>query len=330
MNRLAILYFTEKGKALAQQLSSELPSLCEKPPKGELYPRVSELFQKVDGLIFIGACGIAVRAIAPLIVSKTSDPAVIVMDEQGQHVIPLLSGHIGGANRLSKKLAALTGGTAVITTATDLNGRFSVDDWAVQHGLYMDSMETAKEFSARILQEDLPLHADFPCAVDLPNGLYAGGTGECGLAVTCRTNVNPFARTLRIVPRIVHIGVGCRRGTSQDAVRTALRQAIEQTAIDPNAVCAIATIDVKKDEEGLLRCASAMGLPLRFYTAQELQAVEGVFSASDYVKKTVGVDNVCQRAACKSAGEGASVILPKTIVNGVTVAIALEKWSVVF
>lgn len=330
MSRLSILYFTEGGKALAQRLSGTLNASLEKPASGELYPRVADLFQNSDALLFIGACGIAVRAIAPLVVSKTSDPAVVVMDEQGKYIIPLLSGHIGGANQLAHRLAAMTGGTAVITTATDVNGRFSVDAWAARHGLYMDSMKNAKAFSARILQKDLPLYSDFACSGALPSGLFWGKEGEVGVAVTCRTSVQPFSVSLRVVPRILHVGIGCKKGTPEASIHAAIQQALAQESLDPHAVCSLASIDVKKNEDGLLRCALALGLPLRFYTAQELEAVEGRFSASPYVKSIVGVDNVCERAACKSAGSGAMLLLSKTILNGVTVAVAQEKWSVSF
>ena len=129
------------------------------PPLAEF---AGPVFQASDVLIFVGACGIAVRAIAPHIHDKQTDPAVVSLDELGRFVIPLLSGHIGGANALAVRLAAALGATAVVTTATDVNGRFSVDTWAASQGLFIDDMRAAKAVSAAILEGPVPLVSDFP------------------------------------------------------------------------------------------------------------------------------------------------------------------------
>ena len=330
MSCAAIVYFTDKGAQLGGMLAEKLDCTAQKPPKGELASLTEKLFHEADALIFIGACGIAVRAIAPLIVSKTSDPAVIVLDEQGKHVISLLSGHIGGANDLARRIAGYTGGEAVITTATDVNGRFSVDAWAVKHSCVIDSMEHAKEYAASILKRDVPLFSDFEICGELPGGVFVGSEGTCGAVISVQIDAIPFDTTLRLIPRILHVGVGCKRGTPKEKIEAAIDHALNEHRLDRRAVKAVASIDVKQDEEGLLSWCHEKQLPVSFFTADELNAVKGAFSHSDYVFKTVGTGNVCDRAAVRSAGEDAQLLVSKMILDGVTVGVAQEKWSVSF
>ena len=329
MRRAAILCFSDRGVETAARAAAALAGEweCETHrPHGNLKELTARLFPSVDALLFVGACGIAVRAVAPHVVSKVSDPAVLVADEKGEFVISLLSGHIGGANDLARQVAAALGGTAVITTATDVNHRFSADAWAAKRGLAIDDMEAAKRFSAAILRRDLPLWTDLPVEGALPPGVFRGEEGETGLAVSCR-RIRPFADTLLLA---LHLGIGCRRGVSVEQIEAAVRAALEAAGFHPQSVAAAATIDVKRDEPGLLAWAEEKGLVLSFHTAAELASVPGEFTASQFVQKTVGVDNVCERAAMLSAGAGASLVIGKTALNGVTVAAAQEDWRVSF
>ncbi|MBQ8955269.1 MAG: cobalamin biosynthesis protein CbiG, partial [Clostridia bacterium] len=214
MSRAAILSFSEKGGETAARIAAVLSADYETArhvPKGNLKALTAALFPAVEALVFVGACGIAVRAIAPHLVSKTSDPAVLVADEKGEFVISLLSGHIGGANELARRVAEAIGATPVITTATDVNRRFAADAWAARQGLAIGNMEAAKRFSAEILKRDLPLLCDFPIEGSLPPGVVAGETGDCGLAIACR-DARPFAATLLLIPRLVllHVDRGHR------------------------------------------------------------------------------------------------------------------------
>ena len=284
------------------------------------------LFSRNDALIFICAAGIAVREITPYIKSKTEDPAVLVLDDRGQFVIPILSGHIGGANALAKQVAALIGATPVITTATDVNGKFACDAWAAAHDCAISSMPLAKEVSAAILTRKIPVASEFPLPEALPDGLFHGETGELGVYIGVRVKT-PFANTLRLIPRIVTLGVGCRRGTPEETIFAAITETMEQHDIDVRAACRIASIDVKRSEPGLLACAKKLGVPAVFFPAEELNAVPGDFEESAFVRQTVGVGNVCERAVVCAGGR---LIVCKTAVNGVTVAAAIEDWSVVF
>lgn len=329
MKKATILSFTEDGQLLASKIATELTDYTSErfTPRGNLAAIMQSRFSVSDALIFIGACGIAVRAIAPHLVSKTTDPAVVVLDDHGQFVISLLSGHIGGANELARQIASLTGGVPVITTATDTHHRFAADVFAQNNDLFIEDMACAKRFAAEILLRDLPINSDFPIENPLPSGLYMGSTGSCGLMISCR-KAYPFDTTLLLVPKRLHVGIGCKHGISSARIEALYSRAL--APFHPMAIRSIASIDVKREEPGLLQFARQCQVPLSFFSAEELQQVPGTFSHSDFVQKTVGVDNVCERAAMCAAGPGAMLILPKTSLDGVTIAVAQEKWSVSF
>ena len=280
------------------------------------------LFSWGDALVFVGAAGIAVRSIAPWVRDKRTDPAVLCVDELGQFVIPLLSGHIGGANALALRLARGLEAEPVVTTATDVNGKFSVDAWAARQGLFLDDMKAAKAVSAAILEGPVPLCCDFPVEGELPPGTERGDSGEVGICISWRRRA-PFRETLLLVPPVLHLGLGCRRGTREEAIRAAVEQVLEEHDIHPRAVNCVASIDLKRDEGGLLDYCAAQGWPAAFYSAQELAALAGDFAHSQRVLRITGVDNVCERAARMGARR---LVVGKTIRNGVTVAVAEEDW----
>lgn len=285
-----------------------------------------DCFASSELLVFVGSCGIAVRKIAPYVRDKRTDPAVVCVDELGTFVIPLLSGHIGGANALARKIAEALQAIPVITTATDINRKFSVDTWATENGYGIRSMKLAKAVSAAILEREIPLKSDFPVSGTLPSGVISGDCGELGIYITVTTQ-EPFANTLHLVPKVLHLGIGCRRGTEKEGIRAAVEQVFQENGLDFNAVRCAASIDLKKDEEGLLSYCEEQNIPIHFYTSEELEAVPGEFTPSPFVRKVTGVDNVCERAALAAAE---TIIVRKTACHGVTVAVAMEKWEVQF
>ena len=291
-----------------------------------LYPPARPLRPVHRAAVFVGAAGIAVRSIAPWVRDKRTDPAVLCVDELGRFVVPLLSGHIGGANALALRLAEELGAVPVVTTATDVNGRFSVDAWAARQGLFLDSMKAAKAVSAAILEGPVPLCCDFPVEGELPPGVVRGDSGAVGVCVSWRRKA-PFRETLLLVPPVLRLGLGCRRGIAAEAVRAAVEQVLDQHGIHPRAVKGAASIDLKRDEAGLLDCCAAQGWPLDFYSAGELAALEGDFTPSERVLRVTGVDNVCERAAAMGGGR---LIVGKTVRGGVTVAVAEEGWTARF
>ena len=283
-------------------------------------------FYWADALVFVGSCGIAVREIAPYVKDKRTDPAVVCIDELGHFVIPLLSGHIGGANALARKIAQALGAIPVITTATDINKKFSVDTWAAEHGYVISNMKAAKAVSAAILENTVPLCSEFPIVTALPAGAAAGERGKVGICITCRTK-EPYEETLRLIPKILHLGIGCRKGTESAAIREAVETVLKANNIDHRAIKCVASIDLKAQEAGLLQFCEERKLPITFYSAEELKAVPGDFTPSEFVRSITGVDNVCERSALVGAEE---LIVRKTALNGVTVAVAAEHLEVRF
>lgn len=339
--KLAVFAFSRRGLETAARVRAALagpeddcPIYAPERLAGEgtvpieppLAAFVGPAFRQRDALIFVGACGIAVRGIAPHVRDKTTDPAVLSVDELARFVIPLLSGHIGGANALAARLAEALGAIAATTTATDINNRFSVDAWAAAQGLHIDDIKAAKAVSAAILEGPVPLCSDLPVVGKLPPGVTAGESGPVGVCVSCRQR-RPFDTTLLLVPKAVRLGVGCRRGTAAADIRALVDEALEAHQIHPAAVKAVGSIDLKQDEPGLLAYCREQGWPIEFYTASQLEAVEGEFTPSDFVRRTTGVDNVCERAAALGGGE---LVIRKTAGRGVTVAAAIERYEVRF
>ena len=281
---------------------------------------VGRLFERSDAFIFVCACGIAVRAVAPFLGTKADDPAVIVMDDSGRFVIPVLSGHIGGANRLAEVLAEGLGSTAVITTATDSGGRFSPDSFAVANDLIITDLKAAKEIAAEVLDDEKIGFSSVYQHSGLPSELTEFGVCRTGICVCTDTSEKPFPVTLNLVPRNIVIGIGCKKGTSADAISAVVNDVIEKNNIDIQRISEVATIDIKKEEEGLCEFCTRFGFKMTAYTADELMKVSGDFESSDFVLETTGADNVCERSAVLCSG--GRLIVKKTVADGVTVAVA--------
>ncbi len=341
-----IISFTDHGALLAKKLTE---AFKEKNIRCEAYvkkknPALSEdvrmvteplkawtkkQFSEADVLIFIGAAGIAVRSIAPFVQSKKTDPAVLVMDEQGKYVISLLSGHIGGANAMTRLVAEILGAEPVITTATDLNGKFAVDAFAARRDLHMDSMEYAKEIAAELVAgRHVGMRSAFPVFGSVPGELDQERQFSVGFTIDVRENT-PFSHTLHLIPRIVVLGIGCKKDTDRTHLKEAVMRTLKKYHIFSESVCRIASIDLKKAEPALLALADELHVPFETYTSEELMQVrsEHEFSESDFVKSVTGVGNVCERAALKGAG-AKRLLIPKTACDGVTVAAAAMDYTV--
>ncbi len=322
-----------KGKKLDLEAHSEIRALRQ-----GLQSWTAERFQDSDGLIFVGAAGIAVRAIAPYVKDKRVDPAVLVLDEKGQYCIPLLSGHIGGANEMAVWMERELGCRAVLTTATDVNQKFAVDVYAKKNNMVISNMTYAKEVSAALLAgEQVGFYTHFPVKGELPEGLawsaefyreQAKRETSLGIYISPSYSRAYFDHTLWLIPRCLTIGIGCRRGVSARQIEKLVDDTLRSFSLYPEALLQAATIDLKKDEPGLLEFCRSRELPLRTFTAEELNAVSGEFTSSGFVSEVTGVDNVCERSAVL-AGCG-TLIIRKVSGDGVTCAVALENRSVEF
>lgn len=318
MKRIAYISFTERGKKLAEKLCAGTGGTTEDArSEGFSLPAWTEqVFTSSEALIFVGAAGICVRAVAPFLKNKTEDPAVICLDEAGQFVIPLLSGHLGGANALAQEIAHLCGGTPVITTATDVNHLFAVDLWAKQQQLQVINPQCIKAVSSKILAgEEITVSCSWPVAGEPPELVALGSTGDA--AVTFH---RVSEDVLTLVPHTAVLGVGCRKGITEEQLEDVFQLFCDKRGFYPEAICAVSTIDRKSRESGLRAFCKTHGWPLRCFSTEELDALPGEYSASDFVRQTVGVDNVCERSSVLASG--GSLIENKFACGGVTFALA--------
>lgn len=346
--KIKIIGFTPKGGVLSVKIMNYLTMQghqCTSYVKGSftspmgaipletsLSQWTQKAFYKEDGLIFIGATGIAVRAIAPYIRKKTEDPAVLVVDQHGDYVISLLSGHIGGGNKLAVEVGKAIDGVPIITTATDLEDKFAVDQWAKENNLWISDMKIAKKVSATLIQDkEICFDSDFPVEGKMPEGLTMKEKAESNkdglkIAITVK-NQNPD--TLCLVPKILTLGIGCRKDIPKEKIANLVDEILSKENLKKEAIGRVATIDLKADERGLLQFAHENHWPLEIYSSTELEQVEGDFTKSEFVKSITGVDNVCERSALISKKES-KVIVKKQAKDGVTLAIAIEKYIVTF
>ncbi len=286
-------------------------------------------FEECDAIVFIGALGICVRHIAPYLRNKTVDPAVIGMDELGKWTIPLLSGHIGGANELAVRIATRMGSEPIVTTATDLNGKFSVDTFAARNGMHISSMRVAKDFSARVLDgRFVGFCSDIPVEGTLPNGIVEAESGEFGACISSDPERRPFDVTLNLIPRDVVLGIGCRRDTDPSKLEGFVSRTLKDSGVSRFRVSGIASIDLKADEPAILELASRFKVPVSFYSADELNSLEGGFTQSEFVSGITGVDCVCERSAVMAGCR--EFLLRKTSENGMTMAICSKPVIVRF
>ena len=337
-----LISYTARGRALAARAADiwkkeghgcrtfALPKFCgagDEPLTLSAADWAGQGFAQADALVFCCAAGIAVRAVAPHVRDKRTDPAVLVLDEGGTFVIPLLSGHLGGANALALDLADKLSATPVLTTATDVNHLFAVDVFAKGNDLYIEDMALAKAVSAALLaREKVGFRSDLSVEGPLPRGLTEGDA-PLGIYVSAGTGA-PFPRTLRLIPRRYVAGLGCRRGKSEGELESFLLENLGKSGVGLYELKALASIDLKRDEPGLTALADKLGLPFLTYLAEDLKAVPGNFTPSAFVKEVTGVDSVCERAAVLSSGGALAV--RKIAENGMTFALAKKEEAIRF
>ena len=333
--KISIIAFTDNGMEIAYKLSNSLSEDNDvdftRCGKGALSTWTEEHFSTNDALIFIGAIGIALRAIAPYIKTKTKDPAVVVVDELGQFSIPILSGHIGGANELALQISKDLGSIPVITTATDINNVFAIDTWAKSQGLHILNPECIKLVSSKLLKgKSVHIKSDYPIQGNLPKNVYLND-----LEYSDETNEEKYDviishydlkdecgnDTLLLVPQVIAVGIGCRKDISFEAIENSILNILKNENYHILAINALASIDKKANEKGILEFAKKYDLPFNTYAADELNSLEGDFTKSEFVKSVVEVDNVCERSAVMESN--GNLIRRKDTCDGAGVTVAL-------
>lgn len=303
------------------------------PIPGEVRDFIGKNWGKC-AFFFIGAAGIAVRYIATFVKDKFTDSAVLVLDEKGRYVIPLLSGHMGGAVRMADETAGLIGAEALQTTATDVQKKFAVDVFAKRNNLSITDRQTAKEISAAVLEgEKIALCPEYPgCRIEgaVPDELVLCSSREEAMAFRFRIIVadelsgmedsGEKRNTLLLRPRNVTAGIGCRRGISLELLKKGLESVLEENGLKPDQLECAASIDLKKDEPAVLALAEEYGIPFITYPAEKLREISSVTSSSAFVEQTTGVDNVCERAALMFCPEG-ELLCGKRVRESMTAAL---------
>lgn len=306
----AIITFTDNGRNLSEKLMELVPALAGantyhahgSKDKQALNDFVKDNFVRGGAIVFIGAAGIAVRLISPFVEDKTTDPAVLVLDEQGKYVIPVLSGHIGGANELSSRIASAIGAMPVITTATDINEKFSVDIYAKENGLELPGKAEIVEISSKVLAG---------ASVKIRNRAE-----EDSVYITIDD------AEYRLLRKPYVLGIGCKKGIRRSQFEGYINSVLQDYRLSMSDIGLVATIDIKKNEKGLVDWCRTYKKKLLTFTAAELMSQEGDFSGSDFVKKNTGSDNVCERAVVAA---GCRLVAKKMSNAGITVAIGIRE-----
>lgn len=315
---------------------------------------IESTFHRFTCHTFVCATGIAVRCIAPHLAHKSSDPAVIVLDQQGQYVISLLSGHLGRANEHARRMAAILDARPVITTATDVEDLPAIDSLAQQNNLRIGNIKAVKSVSAALLHGDpVYLHDPDDClglrnspwkhlfqfsditpqkkALAQANAALPAQLDEGPACIVVTPHAPPPSlmgeRCLYLHPRVVCAGIGCKRGASAKNILALLDKALVAASLHRSALLRLASIDIKTDEPGLVQAAKLLDAPLLFFNRRELEAFPGP-SFSPKAQEMFDVRGVCEPAALAAAAwqQGkARLVLPKMAENGVTVALAVKE-----
>ena len=301
---------------------------------------VGEIFERYKAVVFVMAAGAVVRLIAPHLKNKTTDPAVVVLDEGGRFAVSLVSGHIGGANELARKIASATGATAVITTASDVIGAPAVDTIAGRLGCAIEGMDAAKRVTADIVNGDAvgiyyyrgvaefaKRFAALPANVAIYKSVSALARAKPGAAIlitpkvlSARTTASlPDAAVLR--PKVLVAGIGCRKGAEASEIDKLFLDSLAEAGLSPLSVRNLATITEKRGEPGIKRFAKAHGLKVEYISAERLLAAPTPSGKSGKAFETMGVHGVCEPAALLSAGAG-TLLVPKKKSRHATIALA--------
>ena len=332
--RLAVYALTRQGLALARRVADMAPAdlfaperLAEEGARGfaRIADQVHANFHLYHAHVFVTAAGIAVRAIAPLLQSKATDPAVVVCDQDGQHVVSLLSGHLGGANDLTRRLAEHLGARAVVTTATDAAGRPAIDSLARARGCVIADPSRIAAVNAVLADGGTVTVHDPLDALGLSGD--PGPFFELVVSPPAQVTVTLDAASgpgLTLHPRRLFAGIGCRRGVAQDEILQALASVLDESGLAREGLAGLASVTLKADEDGLLGAAAHLGLPLEFFEPSVLDETP-VPNPSERVRDRIGAGSVCEAAsilAARKANPEARLLAPKTVCGNVTVALA--------
>lgn len=324
---ISIISFTSSGFKIGKKIENNFAN-CKHYFHKELDIKISSLmkdiYEESQAIIFISATGIAVRMISPYIKNKKVDPAVVVIDDQGKFIIPLLSGHLGGSNELSKKISEIfPKSTLVMTTASDSRGFTSPDLFAKDMGFCFYNEEKLTEFTSAMVEgEEIYLYSEVEINWDYSNftRIYSleNIKDSQKLIYISSKKISGKYNYLQIIPKNLHLGIGCRRGVGSKLMRDFIEEVFKDNNLLPEAIESISSIDLKSDEQGILELAKNYKAKTIFYSQEDLKKVEDMFEISEFVRKTVGTSSVAE-GSCYLTSR--NIIVDKKIGPSMTLAI---------
>ncbi|MBF0274002.1 MAG: cobalamin biosynthesis protein [Nitrospinae bacterium] len=299
---------------------------------------IKEIFNQYEQIVWFGALGVLVRFIGPLLQDKKTDPAVISIDEQGTFVISVVSGHLGGANKLSEEIAEKISATPVITTASDVSHTIAVDLLGSEFNWKCEKYENITKVSASVVngekvaiiqttgernwwkyKEKLPSNLLVLKSFDGVNINHY----DAFLFITDEENNISKDLHNKIVmyrPKSLIVGIGCNRNTPLNEIEDAIFQTLKKNNLSFHSVRNLATIDKKRNEKAFIQFSEKYNLPFRYFTPQELNSIK-IPNPSEYSLKYVKAQGVAEPAALLSA-KTATLLQEKVKFTNVTIAIA--------
>lgn len=327
---IAVISITKNGDNLAKKIRKKFDiHLFSKNLSGgfDFKEAVRDSFENYEAVVFITSTGIAVRAIAPYITTKDKDPAVVVIDNLGKFVISLLSGHLGGANKLAEDMALLLGAEPIITTATDNLGITAPDMIAKENNLIIDSLKDAKDIAALLVDEKEVGFLDEEELISCPSG-YVPKLRQCdGVVYVTNKNVlecmeqKKIPKRLKLIRRNIILGIGCRKDYSEEIMKEKVLDVLKGQNIDIRAIKCIATVEVKKNERAIIELSKYLNCDMKIFTIEEIKKVQHKYERSAFVEKTLGITSVCEPSIELAGG---TVEISKMKLDGMTLAIGKE------
>lgn len=350
--RIAIIAVTENGKNTAEKIALELENVDVFFQKRGIKDLTGELFNKYECIIFVSACGIAVRCISPFLKSKFEDPAVLVVDDNGNNVISLLSGHIGGANEITLKIADVLNANPVITTSTDTNKKGALDVIVSKIGGYVENLrESAKLVNSYLVDDKrvgIYFDSDYESEKDSLNlsgfelidekteideivklDALVSVTDKlrCWIdEIVDKIDKHNLEKAnlsyIKLVPRRIALGMGCRKNTETEKMIEEFSTFSALNNIHPAAIVKTGSLIIKKDEKCMIDLSKALCAEFNLFDVDEICTCDYMFDKSEFVKKNTGVYSVAQPSAYLLSG---NVISDKYKNNGTTFAFGRMK-----
>lgn len=338
--KIACISFTKRGREVGDRLVKlscktneySITHYINAEIHGGIKSIIPYLLKEYEGLIFVSATGIAVRLMKPYIIDKTKDPAVVVVDDGAKFAISLLSGHIGGANRLAQWVGSVLKAIPVITTASDNRGIESIDLFAMKNNYHIENIEAVKEITAMMVNGDkICFYSEMEEMINYDNfailesleGTYPSIDGA--IVVSSKRSLKiPYEKYCLLIPKNINIGIGCRKGVEGKRIIELIEDTLDQLNLSVKGIKAIGTVEVKREEAGIIEACKYFNCPLKIFSLEEIKRVEDKFSKSQFVKETIGVYSVSEPSAYLLGGQ---LLANKIRRDGITLSIAKEVYK---